>query len=557
MSAVLRVLTWEFLRRIMTSLPLTLPWIVLGPLGVEGLFWLADLSPEDDMLPTMHWHPIYLALGFFLMATPVCEALKGIRRRLFVLPVSNRFIVGWLMSSAMSIILLQELIAHWLCTVLLSKWAQNAIFGDITWLFGPTQPVFAAATMMGITMFWNMEFFRFRKLVLYFAILMVYGWWVGSHYFPNGYHGEPHAWRTLSLLDSGVFVLIGITSWIVAVRSLSRERAGDSACETFDARFQVICDRIVSILFRDDRLAFTTPTEAIRWHEWRGSGREVVLICGACIGGFVGVFLYFMMTRQNRFDIEGAFVITTVFTSMEGFIVGLASTMWNEKNNNLKMRPFMATVPMSDASLSRALLRNKVRTTLWSWAIVLIPFLISLGTAHVTGQLKAQFYADVSIGALDIKIPAVIALIGLTPVTLLFAWIVCGCFSCLLWTGNRMLWSFVMGTICFAVVLFMMTRSFLLPDDLVPVFEKATAATIAAVIVLSGLVAFAAAWKRELIFQSVAVNGAIFWAILSIVCWNLLPSDPFFRTCVCASLILAVVPFAAGPLAIARNRHAV
>jgi hypothetical protein len=76
MSGPIKALSWEFCRRMVLTTPLMISIMLLGPLGVEGLFWVAGLPMSETDFPSLTWHGVYLTLGFILMAIPLVEAYK-------------------------------------------------------------------------------------------------------------------------------------------------------------------------------------------------------------------------------------------------------------------------------------------------------------------------------------------------------------------------------------------------------------------------------------------------------------------------------------------------
>ena len=157
MTGPIKALIWEFCRRMVLTPPLIIGILLLGPLGVEGLFWLTGLPVSDFEIPPLSWHCVYLALGFILMAIPLVEAYKGVYQRLFAFPVSNSFIATWMMSSSIVAVVGQEVVVHGLFEFTLSDWSMRAIFGDDSNLIGPCQPVFATMVSILMAMYWSLK----------------------------------------------------------------------------------------------------------------------------------------------------------------------------------------------------------------------------------------------------------------------------------------------------------------------------------------------------------------------------------------------------------------
>ena len=292
MTGPIKALTWEFCRRMVLTPPLIIGILLLGPLGVEGLFWLTGLPVSDFEIPPLSWHCVYLALGFILMAIPLVEAYKGVYQRLFAFPVSNSFIATWMMISSIVAVVGQELVVHSLFKFTLSDWSMQAIFGDDSSLIGPCQPIFAMSISMLMAMYWSLKKFSFRKFFACGVLATCLTFWVGSHYYPRGFNAAAQSWTTFSMLDTAVCAIVIAVSWIVTRKGIGRERCGDNIGYSLEKRVEEVTTWIKSIIFPDGVRDHSSPEAAIAWNQWRNSGRDAALAGGLGLGTLLAILLF-------------------------------------------------------------------------------------------------------------------------------------------------------------------------------------------------------------------------------------------------------------------------
>ncbi|MFT5326645.1 MAG: hypothetical protein ACI8P0_004522, partial [Planctomycetaceae bacterium] len=243
MTGPIKALTWEFTRRLSLTVPLLISVLLLGPLGLEGLFWVADLPMDQaDTMKPLSLHFLYLALGFTLMATPLVEAYKGSCQRIFALPVSNQFIASWMMVTAIVAVVGQDLLVRWLYGCILSDWSYSGIFGNTRSVIGTSQPVFATLVSMLLAMLWTLKYFKFRKLLVCVALVGLFGYWVISHS-STGFALPKESWVDFTILDTTVCVAVIAASWLFTCKGIERERCGDNIGFSFENRVDVVTTR--------------------------------------------------------------------------------------------------------------------------------------------------------------------------------------------------------------------------------------------------------------------------------------------------------------------------
>ena len=552
MTGPIKILTWEFCRRMVLTAPLIVGILLLGPLGLEGLFWLTGFPTSDADIPALSWHCVYLALGFILMATPLVEAYKSAHRRMFAFPVSNKFIATWMMISSIVAVVGQELIVHGICEVTLSDWSIRVIFGEDSRLIGPCQPVFAMTIAMLMAMYWNMKKFSFLKLFVCGMLSICLIFWIGSHYYPRGFYHAAQAWTSFSTLDTAVCAIVIGISWFVTRKGIARERCGDNIGYSLEIRIEEITTWFKSIIFPDGVREHDSPEAAIAWNQWRHCGRDAALAAGLGFGTLLAILLYSVF--GSRRGLEGVVALSFIIPGAVGFLTGSVLGILAPPSARERITMFLATSPMSDARLARGLLANAWQTNLIAWMLAVIPGSLALGAA-ILRDGNASFFRQIERLDLltDWPFGAMILPIALLASAVL-AWTLTATFAVLHWTGNLLLPVFTMvGIMTYAIAI--MLLSFFLEKETIDWLRDASLTIAALAIVVGSLVAFSVAIKRKMIERGSATLLLSFWVIESLLVWFIVPAPPLHRLFVMGVLMLSVSPVAFAPLVISRNRH--
>jgi hypothetical protein len=552
MTGPIKALSWEFVRRLVLTAPLIISMVLLGPVGIEWLFWAADLPMAEADIPALTWHCVYLALGFFLMATPLVEAYKGTYQRMFAFPVSNRFIASWMMVSAILAVVGQELLVHSLYGFMLSDWSMRAIFGNNLSLIGPCQPVFAVMISILMAMCWSLKKFSFRKLFVWGVLVICLILWIGSHYYPRGFVAEAQSWMEFSILDAAVCATVIAVSWFVTTQGIARERCGDNVGLSLENRVEVMTTWIRAIIFPDGVRDHASAEAAIAWNQWRHCGRDGALAAGFGFGFLLAVLLF--SSFGSRRGPEGVVAILFLIPSIVGFLTGSILGILAPPGSRERITMFLATSPLSDTRLARGLLWNAWRTTLIAWGLVVIFGLLALGAAIVRGggsslQVQIDQLTRSSHHSFGVMI---------VPVALLasgvLAWTLTATFAVLHWTGNHLVPFFaIVGVL--AVVMGLALLSFFVEKETLILLREGVMMVGAAGIVAGSLLAFWTAFQRKMVKPGSAALLLSFWVVESLLCWFIVPAPSLHRLFVMGVLMLSVSPVAVAPLAISRNRH--
>jgi hypothetical protein len=552
MTGPIKALSWEFIRRLSLTVPLIIPMIILGPSGIDGLFWVAGLPTAGENIPPLSWHCVYLALGFMLIAVPLLEAYKGACHRILAYPVSNAFIATWMMVSAVVAVVGQELLIHWIYSFTLSDWSYLAVFGENSSLVGPCQPIFAMMISMLMAMFWSLRHFKFRKLLVCGVLVNCLIFWIGSHYYPRGFGAGATSWTTLTFFDGAVIAAVIGASWFVTCRGIARERCGDNVEHSFEDRVEVLTVRVRAILFPDGLRDHDSPEAAIVWNQWRQTGRNAALAAGFGLGTLLAILMFSVF--GGRRGPEGIVFLLFLIPGIVGFLTGAVLGILAPPSSRERITMFLATSPVSDARLARGLLRNAWRTTMIAWGLVIIPGLLSLGAAIIrdgTTSLEVQFDRLSQSSGLPFGVMILpLALIG----SGLLAWMLTATFAVLHWTGSRWLpFFFIVGILADVILIGLM--SFYLEKETITLLREASIGIASFTIVVGSAWAFWTTFKRKMVDPRSAAWLLSFWVLESMACWFFAPGPAHYRLFAIGVLMLSVSPVAFAPLAISRNRH--
>jgi hypothetical protein len=560
MTGPVKELTWEFIRRLSMTVPMLIPAMILIPMALEGLFRIVGLQIGVGDIPPLSWHCVYLVLGFMLLAVPLIEAYKGVHQRLYALPISNKVIASWMMISAVVTVVCQEVLVHWLYGFTLSEVSYVAVFGKYQSVLSTCQPIFATAVCIMMAMFWNMKFFRFRKLLVCVFVWILYISWIFSRYFPHGFHfpnrlsREPEAWMTLSVTDCVICLSIIAASWVVTYRGIVRDRCGDNVGHSFLIRAEAFTARLLAIVFPDGSRTHNSPEAAVAWHEWRSRGRDAAVAGVIGLGLLLSMIVFMGGSSRGRNPVVGVMLLLLV-PGILGMLVGSVLGVLAPPASRERMTNFLATTPVSDARLARGLLRNAFRTTLIAWVLVLIPGILALvasllykGTAaFLVSVERLNHDPDFRLGAMTI--PCVLA------VSFLLAWTLTGTLAVLHWTGSRYLGLVILvAGIADFIMLFVLR--FTMSEETHAIVKEATFGIVSGFIVIGSALGFGAALKRKLIEPGSAAMLLSFWVLEAVLCWLHVPAPAMHRLFLGGILILSVSPVALAPLALSRNRHA-
>jgi hypothetical protein len=316
--------------------------------------------------------------------------------------------------------------------------------------------------------------------------------------------------------------------------------------------------RIPDALRRRDY--FSSPARAQAWLEWRRHGRSLPALVGILLPFELALLFVFSETPVIVFEILSGVLLTP--PSMAAFAAATVSKANPHGSDSYGLTPFMATRPLTSASLIAAKLKATIRSTLAAWLLVIVAIPVALKLSG-TFPLVIEWTRDL-IEAVGTPRAIVIVLLGFV--------------GLMASTWKQLVQSLYIGlsgrewVVRASVFVALSILAVIVPlahwvfgnRFLIGVLWNALP-WIAALLVCFKL--SAAAWiamrlrDTRLVSDRAILLGAVCWdvevfALYSLLVW-LLPSI-LFRSYFLALVAILAVPLArlsAAPLALAWNRH--
>jgi hypothetical protein len=470
-------------------------------------------------------HMIMALVAMLFCGAAILQS-QGKASRLYAYPLTTSQIVAWRMLPAMAVIVVQMV----LCTAVL-----NAMFG-LDWpIWGPA--LFAAVGFAAVeATLWFTENSGGWILVANAVIASAIGFWFRSRY--GGMFSEPsHYWRLLTPGEVLTMLAMVAASYCVAVKGVARNRCGEPPLSVG------IIDRLNRFL--ESYTTFNTPPVTAfdsqcryEWQRkgWLMPGAVAVLVVGGLIAWFFG--------SRDPDDLFLAFLGGGGALWMVGFIGGLIFGNTGRSDAEYAMGSFIATRPISDGDLARAILKTAGTSVILAWLIWAISFaLVCLGL-YATGTFHRTNFGEMNW--------------LLYPSTFLGPWAVTGTIASLCLAGRARLIVVALSGLSGAFIIGGLISSLLSPE-LRFIIWRAWIFLMVAIILVAAPLLFAAARRKGLISSPVVWASAAAWVIgvaTTAVFWPAtLPITFFTFLFVPAGLALVFVPFAAAPLAVGINRR--
>lgn len=369
MLAIPRVIVSDILRKNAWLLVLMgvaanlLPLLILYGLKTSG-----DIGPAYDQYNiTPHLFLVQISGLVFCAAV---YAAVGKPSRLFALPIRNSAIALTLFLTA-GTLLFGHSLASW--------WVLGMVF-KLDWpIFGPALAISLGAVFL-LAGFWFAE--KSLWIIPIVGVIgAVVGLWFKSRY--GGVFGHPtEFWRSVSLFDTACMAAIALCTYFLGVAGVARNRRGDPALSTgliqwIDRRF----GRSAS-----DVRPMNGPFAAQLWFDQRQRGWvlpgiviAVTLFCGV-------VWLIFIRDLDT---LIGGAVGGGWFLLAEALIAALVLGHLGTIDGRFDMRVFLATRPLTNQQIAHSLLKTAVRSVSTSYLLWIGVLLLTSGIASTLGHTAA------------------------------------------------------------------------------------------------------------------------------------------------------------------------
>ena len=456
--------------------------------------------------------------------------------RMFTLPVTAAALAGWpMLYGTVGMALL------WLATRLFAVWPAGVDI-PIVW------PALLAASLLAWTqaltwMSYALPGLRVVVTVLWLAMI--------DAVVLLALHYQAHEAVMLAILAPHVPL-----AYLAARFAVARARRGD--VPDWSGTFNRL-GRIAAVLTLR-RSQFRSAARAQEWFEWRRYGRALPASVAILLPFELSLLFIFSETPVIVFETLLCVLLTPPF--MAAFAAATASKSNQRGNDSYGLTPFIATRPLTSASLIGAKLKAMLRSTLAAWLLVLIATPLALRLSG-TWPLVAERAGQLS-EAVGTRHAAVILLLGFS---VLVASTLKRLVQSLYIDLSGREWAVkasVFLALSFLAVIVPLGRWILRHRDVIAVLWSALPWIAAALVVLK-LSATARIAKRlhdsRLLSDRTLVIGAICWdvlvfALFGVLAW-IVPAL-LIRRYLLALLAILEVPLArlsAAPLALAWNRH--
>lgn len=520
----LLAMTWELLRQSRWNLLLgfvganALPLLLMTALQREG-----PLDPAEPALVTIQ--VVMVELHIFTLGAMLLAA-QELQTRHLVLPMTTEFLVLARMLPAVVVMALMEAVS----IVFL-----NVAFG-LSWpLLAPvllattTIPIVLAASWIAVNTVWQPATITLAALII--------GLWYKARCGPL-FSMPTHVWSTVTLLDVLVLGSFTVISYVMAVVGVRRLRCGDRGTSP---PWLETATRIIGAVagFHSRPKSVLQIRDALFAAEWSRKGWILpVVVVWALLLGLVPWALFDQRTRP----LLDGMISGAALLGLGGLLGGAMIGHCGSRPDHLTMGSFLATRPVCDRTVAWTLLKVAGLTSVVSWAIWALIFLVCLIGAAVQGTL-AQWTG--------------LSYWWLIPLALIACWISVATGACVMMSGYGKRAS-ILGTIF--ITLFIVIQFVMVLVD-APA-RRMLAAGFISLIGITMMVATAflyqVARRRDLADVSTCLMAGATWLALEIGISLAAVSIPLTidqGLLLSGLAALAVVPFAAAPVGIAVNRH--
>jgi len=517
MRSVTAAILWEFWRCGRAAfLTVFLVVVAFSAFPIFGDWLSGNLHHDSDqrLFQTVHFLAVVLQVLAFPSAILIAQ---GQPSRHYARPVStNQMVSCYLMAGALVTASLS----------LAANGLMNLVFGMNWPIVGPALVVAATtAVLQGTT--WLTRGAPTLQAVSGAMAFFVPIFWFRSRM--GAFSSSQQFWASVSIDDLRVIAAFGGMGVVIALIAIARDRCGDAFRWL---RIQEVFDRLTVPFSADAR--FRSLTHAQLWYEWRQKGWWLPTVTIAAL-----FFVLVLWSWDRRADLlQNGLMVVAITLVAAGIAAGVVLGRYNVKPGRYEMGTFLATRPISDAGIT--------------WPTLVTGALSLILCCALWAGASYFVYVPVSGGAPGLPFPFAIAIFSL-------GWLLLSIITCVMMTGRPRV--FVIALNVF-ILLIMAGSSYgymfaggAEPRKLV----LSLCGTLALVTLSATAVMFIKARRRHLIGWKTAAAGIALpvLALLYEVHLYVNGSGPDLKISMLGLITagLFAAPLAAGPLAVAWNRH--
>lgn len=498
---------------------LAFPVIVLSALAHDGA-----LDPQDRSMLLMHLIMVQMNVLAF------GAALIGIQWKLadlYAYPATTATLVTWRLLPAMVAMFLETL--AWTAAV-------NGMF-HLDWpLWGPALASAAAYALVTASL-WYTQGSRWM-IVAFTVVGSIFGLWNKSRY--GSIIPDPsHMWNVVTPVDALTLLAFTAAAFWFAVIGVARTRRGDPP---FTSGLFAWIERLLDRAPASPSRRFRSSAHAQFWYNWRhgllAPFFEVALL-------LVGLIVWLFTDWNPQQLVFG--VLTMAPLILGGSLVSGVTFGNLSPRGDLVIGQFLATRPSTTPQLAGSILRAAATSLILTWTLWALALAIAVGALAIFGDrpLLSCDFSDFDWRLL----PAFIA----------GSWILMAGLISLCLTGRSQQIVQLFFVLFVGYISVMLLAKFALSPPAHRQVLHAVAAMTGVACLLITLAVFIAARRRGLIEPPTIWAAVAAWAVLVIAASLLTPHAAIASNTayvfLFGGLSLAVLPFAAAPLALAWNRH--
>jgi len=442
----------------------------------------------------------------------------------------------------------------------------NKLFG-VGWLvWGPA--LFLAAALGAIQAATRLTGNgRIARLAAWSLIAIPFEGWLRARYGGGDFLNPKAMWTTVSADEWLSMMTALVVEYGVIGYGIARDRCGEGPLLETPARraSEGIFERstIPSLARRADVLGtsrpFSSPAAAQFWFEWRQKG---LILPGtlAAFALFVVTAYFLRVFRNGEYELLHLCLGYGLSLGPIAVAVGLVAGHVELAPANAECGTFLGTRPMTNGGLSRALWKTLAASLLLTWGLWIVCLVCTTGILYVTqgAEPVADLWTDHGqyargFAAMGIGYSAI-----LVTAFLVSAWTPLALTTALVQTGRQ---RWIMGAMAANLVAFL-TGLFLWCEresGYAVRIDTLWAPFLGCAALFGGVVLFLLAYRQSLISGQACLAALLGWIALCVVAGSVRShvglSSPLSLIWLSGTLTLPFAPLAAGPLALAWNRH--
>ncbi len=399
MRSITQALVWETVARGKWSIPFSFVLANLFPVFTYVCFSAGHVISSDPSFLILHF--AFLPLMIFIASLGIVGS-QGSASRLYGAPIATSSLVAW------HVIPCGLLLG---CEIALACSLHNYFFHANFPVFGPA--LYAVAAWSCCQWLIHGSHRTFVGFCISGSIFLFLLFWLRARY-TGWWGGQIHNWEVLTVLEVTTLIGVILVCWLLTYLCVASDRSGEplwsigiGAWLLRQLEWWTDSDRV-------DSRAFSSPTAAQFWYEWKQKGMAFPVLSGTLplmvLGGWVLGKVFRSHQPVTVEDLRvglwmcGGFMV--LFSCGLGLLLGI-STLTGARDQSFSRMvhqtsvysfgQFQATRPVSNFGLSKAMLQTAGLSVVSGWGLWIMALGMFSFVAWGTGQLPLEFFPNGSI----------------------------------------------------------------------------------------------------------------------------------------------------------------